>query len=92
MAATPESFVDALDLAFGKQTTQRAAHAKGVVLLGKFVLSAVSPRWRLPRPHPQGCQGGRLASPTADSLRTDHQWKDRKSVGPDCTRCAPIAR
>jgi hypothetical protein len=36
MATTPESFVDALKLAFGKQTTQRAAHSKGVVLLGKF--------------------------------------------------------
>jgi catalase len=40
MATTPESFVDALNSAFGKQTTQRAAHAKGVVLLGKFVPSA----------------------------------------------------
>jgi hypothetical protein len=40
MAATPESFVDALNSAFGKQTTQRAAHAKGIVLLGKFVPSA----------------------------------------------------
>jgi len=29
MATTPESFVDALNSAFGKQTTQRAAHAKG---------------------------------------------------------------
>ena len=37
MTTTPESFVDALNSAFGKQTTQRAAHAKGVVLLGKFV-------------------------------------------------------
>jgi len=40
MATTPESFVDALNSAFGKQTTQRSAHAKGVVLLGKFVPSA----------------------------------------------------
>ena len=39
MATTPESFVDALNSAFGKQTTQRSAHAKGVVLLGKFVPS-----------------------------------------------------
>src|SRR4029077_16063968 len=39
-ATTPESFVDALNSAFGKQTTQRAAHAKGVVLLGKFIPSA----------------------------------------------------
>ena len=40
MTTTPESFVDALNLAFGKQTTQRSAHAKGVVLLGKFAPSA----------------------------------------------------
>ena len=40
MATTPESLVDALNWAFGKQTTQRAAHSKGVVLLGKFVPSA----------------------------------------------------
>ena len=40
MVTTPESFVDALNSAFGKQTTQRSAHAKGVVLLGKFVPSA----------------------------------------------------
>src|SRR6185369_2393520 len=40
MATTPESFVDALNSAFGKQTTQRSAHAKGVVLLGTFVPSA----------------------------------------------------
>jgi len=37
--ATPESFVDALNFAFGKQTTQRATHAKGVVLIGKFTPS-----------------------------------------------------
>jgi len=37
MATTRESFVDAIkNSAFGKQM-QRAAHAKGVVLLGKFV-------------------------------------------------------
>ena len=40
IATTPETFVDALNSAFGKQTTQRSAHAKGVVLLGKFVPSA----------------------------------------------------
>ena len=40
MATTPESFVDALNAAFGKQSMQRSAHAKGVVLLGKFVPSA----------------------------------------------------
>ena len=31
MATTPETFVDALNSAFGKQTTQRSAHAKGTV-------------------------------------------------------------
>jgi catalase len=40
MTATPESFVDALNSAWGKQTTQRSAHAKGIVLLGTFVPSA----------------------------------------------------
>jgi catalase len=39
MTTTPESSVDALNTAFGKQTTQRSAHAKGVVLLGRFVPS-----------------------------------------------------
>ena len=33
---TPETFVDALNFTFGKQTTQRATHAKGVVLVGRF--------------------------------------------------------
>ena len=40
MATTPETFVDALNLAFGKQTTQLWAYAGSVVLLGKFVPSA----------------------------------------------------
>jgi catalase len=40
MNATPESFVNALNLAFGKQTTQRATHAKGVVLFGTFAPTA----------------------------------------------------
>ena len=40
MTTTPESLVDALNSAFGNQTTQWAPHAKGVVLLGKFVPSA----------------------------------------------------
>jgi catalase len=39
MTTTPESFVDALNAAFGRQTTHRSAHAKGVVLLGRFVPS-----------------------------------------------------
>jgi catalase len=33
---TPGEFVDALNGAFGKQTTNRATHAKGIVLLGTF--------------------------------------------------------
>jgi hypothetical protein len=37
MATTPESFVDALNSAFGKQTTQRAAHAKGVAFLRRIL-------------------------------------------------------
>jgi catalase len=39
MATTPETFVDALNSAFGQQTTQRSAHAKGLVLHGKFAPS-----------------------------------------------------
>jgi catalase len=34
---TPADFVDALNGAFGKQTTNRATHAKGIVLSGTFV-------------------------------------------------------
>lgn len=37
---TPVEFVDALNSAFGKQTTNRATHAKGIVLLGKFTPSS----------------------------------------------------
>ena len=33
---TPGDFVDALNGAFGKQTINRATHAKGIVLLGRF--------------------------------------------------------
>jgi catalase len=40
--STPTEFVDALNFAFGKQTTQRATHAKGIVLLGKFTPSATA--------------------------------------------------
>lgn len=35
--STPAEHVDALNLVFGKQTTHRAVHAKGVVLEGRFV-------------------------------------------------------
>jgi hypothetical protein len=42
MATTPESFVDALNSAFGKQTTQRAAHTKGVA--GGFSTGGVKMR------------------------------------------------
>lgn len=37
---TPGEFVDALNGTFGKQTTNRATHAKGIVLLGKFTPDA----------------------------------------------------
>jgi len=37
---TPGDFVDALNGAFGKQTTNRATHAKGIVLLGNFTPTA----------------------------------------------------
>ena len=34
--SSPTDFVDTLNSTFGKQTTQRATHAKGIVVLGKF--------------------------------------------------------
>jgi catalase len=40
--STPTEFVDALNFAFGKQTTNRATHAKGIVLLGKFTPNAAA--------------------------------------------------
>ena len=36
---TPAQLVDALNAVFGKQTDNRAVHAKGVVLEGKFTPS-----------------------------------------------------
>lgn len=37
--STPEQMVDALNGVFGKQTTNRAVHAKGIVLTGTFIPS-----------------------------------------------------
>jgi catalase len=37
--STPAQLVDALNLVFGKQTDNRAVHAKGIVLHGRFVPS-----------------------------------------------------
>jgi catalase len=34
--SSPTDFVDTLNSVFGKQTTQRATHAKGIVVQGKF--------------------------------------------------------
>jgi catalase len=34
--SSPTDFVDTLNSIFGKQTTQRATHAKGIVVQGKF--------------------------------------------------------
>jgi catalase len=39
-ASTPTQMVDALNLVFGKQTDNRAVHAKGIVLQGRFLPSA----------------------------------------------------
>ncbi|MEO8072683.1 MAG: catalase family peroxidase [Acidobacteriota bacterium] len=39
---TPETFVDAQNSVFGKQTTNRSTHAKGIVLLGKFTPNAAA--------------------------------------------------
>jgi catalase len=38
-SSTPAQLVDALNLVFGKQTDNRAVHAKGIVLHGRFVPS-----------------------------------------------------
>jgi catalase len=38
-SSTPVQLVDALNLVFGKQTENRAVHAKGIVLHGRFVPS-----------------------------------------------------
>ena len=37
--SSPTDFVDTLNSIFGKQTTQRATHAKGIVVLGKVYAS-----------------------------------------------------
>jgi hypothetical protein len=37
--SSPTDFVDTLNSTFGKQTTNRATHAKGVVVSGKFTPS-----------------------------------------------------
>ena len=39
----PDKMVDALNTAFGKQTTNRAVHSKGVVLEGKFTPASSAP-------------------------------------------------
>ena len=39
-ASTPTQLVDALNLVFGKQTDNRAVHAKGIVLHGRFIPSS----------------------------------------------------
>jgi catalase len=40
--STPPQMVDALNLVFGKQTDNRAVHAKGIVLHGRFFPSAAA--------------------------------------------------
>ena len=41
-SSTPAQLVDALNLVFGKQTDNRAVHAKGIVMHGRFVPSSVA--------------------------------------------------
>jgi catalase len=41
-ASTPTQLVDALNLVFGKQTDNRAVHAKGIVLHGRFLPSSAA--------------------------------------------------
>jgi catalase len=40
--STPSQMVDALNLVFGKQTDNRAVHAKGIVLEGRFIPTAAA--------------------------------------------------
>lgn len=40
--STPPQMVDALNLVFGKQTDNRAVHAKGIVLHGRYFPSAAA--------------------------------------------------
>jgi catalase len=41
-SSTPTQLVDALNLVFGKQTDNRAVHAKGIVLHGRFLPSSAA--------------------------------------------------
>ena len=41
-SSTPAQLVDALNLVFGKQTDNRAVHAKGIVLHGRFLPSSTA--------------------------------------------------
>ena len=41
-SSTPPQLVDALNLVFGKQTDNRAVHAKGIVLHGRFIPSSAA--------------------------------------------------
>lgn len=41
-SSTPAELVDALNLVFGKQTSGRAVHAKGIVLRGRFLPSPLA--------------------------------------------------
>jgi catalase len=41
-SSTPAQLVDALNLVFGKQTDNRAVHAKGIVLHGRFLPSSAA--------------------------------------------------
>jgi len=47
--STPDQMVDALNGVFGKQTTNRAVHAKGIVLTGSFMPSGAAASLRTPR-------------------------------------------
>ena len=74
MTATLGSFVNALNSAFGKQTTQGAAHATEVVLLGSFVPSAeaasVSQAFHFKHEGPQsGCDYRTVAGLCSDEKR-----------------------
>jgi hypothetical protein len=42
-SSSPTDFVDTLNSIFGKQTTQRATHAKGIIVQGQFKPAEVAP-------------------------------------------------
>ena len=76
--STPDQLVDALNGVFGKQTTNRAVHAKGVVLTGTFI--PVSAARCLPRHHI--CNQRRCPSPCASRISPACRLSPVRMVSP----------